>query len=552
MNREVPALVPARMLNEYFYCPRLFHLEWVQGEFAPNEETVHGTILHEAVDTPPKRSPKPGADSGLIDRPMMALDLDAPVLGMVAKMDVVETSAGIVTPVERKRGRPRPDGTVWEPEEMQAVAQALILRENGYSVESAVVWFPQARARVDIPITVERETRLRQALRDLRRVARGPCPPPLRDSPKCPRCSLVGICLPDETRAIVDSDSRSPVRLLVPADDAKPLFVQEQGARIGVRGDRIEVSKGQERLASVRSIDVSSVALFGNATVSAPALRAFCQAGVAITHHTYGGWLTGVTTGGPHKNIELRIRQFAAAADDGAALALSRAFVAGKVKNQRTLLRRNAGDDVTRELTVMHRLLGRVARARDSAELLGLEGLAAREYFGQLPSMLRPPAGAEVKYVFAGRNRRPPRDPVNALLSFAYSLLVREVVTACVAVGLDPYLGFFHRPRYGRPALALDLAEEFRPIVADSVVLSFVNNGEGQRTVFISRAGAYALSPNGRRSFIAAFERRLGQTVTHPRFGYPASYRRIMQLQARLLARALTGDLPEYEPFVTR
>lgn len=167
--------------------------------------------------------------------------------------------------------------------------------------------------------------------------------------------------------------------------------------------------------------------------------------------------------------------------------------------------------------------------------------------------MFKPAAGeAEPAFDFAARIRRPPRDPVNALLSFLYSLLVKEIVVTLVGVGFDPYLGFYHQPRYGRPALALDLMEEFRPLVADSTVLTLINNGEVRRSDFIARAGAVALTDNGRKRVIEAYERRLDTLVTHPIFGYQISYRRVFEVQTRLLARYLLGEIPTYPAFCTR
>lgn len=138
------------------------------------------------------------------------------------------------------------------------------------------------------------------------------------------------------------------------------------------------------------------------------------------------------------------------------------------------------------------------------------------------------------------------------MLSFVYSLLVKELTVVLQGVGFDPMLGFFHRPRYGRPSLALDVAEEYRPLIGDSVTLMSFNNGEVDHSSFLERAGAVTLTEAGRKSIIAAFERRLEQEVTHPIFGYRVSYRRIMEVQARLLARTVTGELPEYAPFCTR
>ena len=155
-------------------------------------------------------------------------------------------------------------------------------------------------------------------------------------------------------------------------------------------------------------------------------------------------------------------------------------------------------------------------------------------------------------FSIANRNRRSPLDPVNCLLSYLYGLLVKELTVTTFAVGFDPYLGFYHRPRFGRPALALDLAEEFRPLIAESVTINLITNGEVGAPDFIVRAGGVALKPTGRRKVIAAYERRLDHLVRHPRFSYTVSYRRILEVQARMLAAHLTGEVPEYVGFTTR
>lgn len=158
----------------------------------------------------------------------------------------------------------------------------------------------------------------------------------------------------------------------------------------------------------------------------------------------------------------------------------------------------------------------------------------------------------ELSFDFQTRNRRPPTDPVNALLSFSYAMLTRAWTVVLSAVGFDPYRGFYHQPRYGRPSLALDLMEPFRPLIADSTVIQVVNNGEVQPGPFERAGGGVALKADGRKALIAAFERRLSHEVTHPLFGYLLSYRRLMEIQARLLGRHLQGELPDYPNFTTR
>ena len=198
------------------------------------------------------------------------------------------------------------------------------------------------------------------------------------------------------------------------------------------------------------------------------------------------------------------------------------------------------------------RVLRSLDNVSDQATLLGSEGNAARVYFSAFSSMLAPREFPGGSFQFDGRNRRPPKDAVNALLSFVYGLIVRDLTGAITVVGLDPYCGLYHRPRFGRPSLALDLAEEFRPLVGDSVAISLINNEEINPGHFIQRGEGVALTSDGRRKVIAAYERRLDVEVKHPIFGYQVTYRRLYELQVRLLAGWLMDEIERYEPFVTR
>jgi CRISPR-associated protein Cas1 len=319
---------------------------------------------------------------------------------------------------------------------------------------------------------------------------------------------------------------------------------------VGVDGGRLTVSKRREPLASVRLIDVLHVCAYGNIQVSAQALRSLFERDIDVFHFSYGGWLLGMTTGLPSKNVMLRIRQTTAAARGQ--LDAPRRMIAGKIRNCRVLLRRNGGEAAARTVRQLAGLAQQAERAAGAPELLGIEGVAARLYFEAFPALVE--RAAELPGPgFAGlRNRRPPTDVVNCLLSFCYGMLTKEVMAACLAVGFDPYVGLFHRPRFGRPALALDLAEEFRPLLADSTVLTLVNNREIGSSDFLVRAGAVTMTGEGRKAVIRAWERRMTTQVRHPLFGYTVSYRRAVELQARILAAHLVGELPQYEPLVTR
>lgn len=548
---SVPDLLPARILNEHVYCPRLAYLEWVDGKFSDSADTVEGTIAHRRVDEERGAAPGPtDIETGDDPPPSTALTLSSERLGLIAKIDMVEFAEGRARPLEYKRGKPRdPDAPLWEPELVQLCAQVLLLREAGYDVDGAEVYFTGSRTRHAVPIDSKLIERTLDAIAAARAdAARDEPPPPLVDSPKCPRCSLVGLCLPDELNLTRGKGPR-PRRLIAADPAASPLYVTAQGARLTKRGGRAALLENGKEVQSKRIVDISHVAVFGNASIGSALLRELFDRGVPVLWLTYGGWLAGATIGMPPKNVELRQRQYRAATLGAPALAA--AFVSGKIRNARTLIRRQAKTRPETALDQLAKLAKQAASTRELDSLLGVEGTAARIYFEHFPRLIRDdklPSGFD----FAGRNRRPPTDRLNALLSFAYSMLVKDTVAACLAAGLDPYAGLYHRPRFGRPALALDLAEEFRPLIGDSTVLTAVNNGEIDAADFVERAGAVALTSKGRKKFIQTYERRMRIELKHPIFGYRASYRRTLEIQARLLAANLAGDSPQYRPLTTR
>jgi CRISPR-associated protein Cas1 len=555
--RKIPELVPARMLNEHAYCPRLAYLEWVQGDFAASADTIDGQFQHRNVNVETGSLPDPDkpAEERVHARSVM---LSAPMIGLIARMDLIEAEGAKVTPIDYKRGR-APDiaEQAWEPERVQLCAQALILEENGYEVERGILYFVASKQRIEVAINDELRARTRELLAELRLSSeRGQPPPPLVDSPKCPRCSLVGICLPDETNLLRGLDDSSKVRRLVPGrDDALPLYVQSAGAKVGRSGAElvIETRDGDKR--AVRIVDTSHVALFGAVQISTQAVQDLCERGVPIVYLSSGGWFYGITRGMDHKNIQLRQRQFAAAANEERCLQIAKRLVSAKIRNCRTIIRRNAGEPPARTLERLKELASTTEQATTLESLLGIEGTAARLYFEAYSAMLKPLSDGgdgTLTFDFDGRNRRPPRDPVNSLLSLGYALLSKDLTIALQAVGFDPYLGFYHQPRYGRPALALDIMEEFRPLVVDSVVLSAINTGAVKLADFIRRGGAVSLTQAGRAKFLRAYERRMDEEITHPLFGYRISYRRTLEVQIRLLARFLTGEIDEYPPFATR
>lgn len=540
--------VPVRMLNEVAYCERLFALEWLGDEWADNADTVKGRSAHRRVDAPGRTGLVEPEDP---DAPKVArsVKLSDDALGLLAVIDLVEVAEnGEVMPIDYKKSQAPdvPEGA-WEPERVQVAAQAMLLRAHGYRVSAGVLYFVGSKRRVAVPLTPELESRV-LALRDRARAIAahpGVLPPPLIDSPKCPRCSLVAICLPDETNTALGRDDR--VRPLVPLrDDGAPLVLTGR-VSAGKDGGEIAVKEDGKVVAKVRIADTNQVVVWGHGTVTTPLLHALAERDVPVSFHSYGGWYIGGFVAASGIGALLRVAQHGAAADPDRSLAIARRFVEAKIRNTRVLLRRNGS--VSED--VLQRLAGYAddaLKAPSAESLLGVEGNAARVYFEHFDTMLKEDHGFKLD----GRNRRPPMDPVNALLSFAYANLVREVQHALQRVGFDPFAGFLHRPRYGRPALALDLMEEFRPVIADSVVLTALNHAEVRADDFIVRPTGVALGDSGRRRFFSVFERRMDEEATHPVVGTRASMRRMLELQARLLARHLTGEIPEYIPMTTR
>lgn len=584
--------LPARMLNEFVYCPRLFYYEHVEGLFAQNRETVEGAIRHTRVDT--GNGSLPAIDDLADDEKIHARSvmLSSDRTGLIAKMDLIEVADGSVVPVDYKRGSPRvsPDGNleVWDADKVQMAAQAIVLRDNGYPCSEAVLYYATTKQRLRIPID---EPTIDWALDCLRRAretsASDMIPPPLDDSPKCPRCSLVGICLPDETKTVrqldeADAAARaedvtSPhavistpaadmleereLRKLLPArDDLRPLYLNTPGLRVGKNGQVLRIQEKDRVVEEVRIGEICQLNVFGNIQLTTQAIQTLCELEVPIAYFSMGAWFYGLTRGLGERNVALRKHQFRLADDPSFCLQVARALVAGKIRNQRTMLQRNHVEPPAAAIGQMKWAIEQAERAKSLEELLGIEGNGARLYFANFAGMVRADdepwsetQGQPVlSFDFTTRNRRPPRDPVNALLSLAYSVLAKDLMIVCHAVGFDPFIGCYHQPRYGRAPLALDLMEPFRPLIADSAVLSAINTRMVGPDDFVKAGDSVALTPSGRKSFFRAYEQRMDTLVTHPLFGYRVSYRRMLEVQARLLARLVTGELSTYPVFTTR
>lgn len=340
------------------------------------------------------------------------------------------------------------------------------------------------------------------------------------------------------------------------------LYVTEPGARVEKEYGRLLVTdKDDFVLLAVPISQVSEVVLVGYAGVTTPAMLAMLDAGTGLTLVSRSGKMRGRLQAAEQRNLALRHKQYARSSDPKFCLEISRAIVQGKLKNSRTMMRRMLRQRRSRRsehiqelgrlsIDRINRALSESERAEEMAALRGLEGVSSRAYFSVLRSIFR----ADLS--FEKRTRRPPRDPANALLSLCYSMLTSAMFTACQVVGLDPYDGFYHADKYGRPALALDLVEEFRSVVADSIVMTVINNRILRPCDFEfggmeAGRGVY-LSKQALKKFLTEFNRRLNASVYHPLAGREMSYQKIFEVQARQLRKVIEGSLPRYTPFIGR
>lgn len=561
MAEEGSRLLPVRMLNEWVYCPRLFHLEFVQGLFADSRETVEGRGEHErgrARTRGARLEPGPWPET---DVKQVTFESEAD--GIAGKFDVVaQTAGGQLVPVEVKHGRAPSDGRtfdvcgielpggIWPTDQVQLGAQALLLRAAGHECVEGRVFYRGSRTTTSVAIDESLLTAVRRVVASATETAKGPMPPPLADSPKCVGCSLVGICLPDETNALRE-DGGGPVRRLVPARaDGGGVYVLTQGARVGKVSRSLTITIGEETQ-EIPLKDCEHLAIFGGVHVSAQAIQAMLEDGKIVTWNTLAGKCVGRAVPSAAPNLSLRRAQFRLAEEPGFCARVSRAIVAAKISNQRTLLRRNAeATEVTLLVDDLGRLAAEVEGEQDMDRLRGIEGAAARAYFNGLSKLLG--ADEEEQPLLEGRSRRPPGDPGNAALSFGYALLTNECIGALTRVGLDPDLGFMHAVEPGRPALALDLMEAFRPLIVDSIVLRGFKTKQLKGADFVRVGPACRMSDAARRRFISMYEQRVDELVTHPVFDTRMSYRRIVEVDARLLARCLAGELATWMPMVTR
>jgi CRISPR-associated protein Cas1 len=567
---------PARNVAEHAYCARLFYYMQVEGVFLPSSDTEKGVAVHRRVDKP-SAAPEDGGEAVAdLDRPksVRSLALTSKALGLTATLDLAEISGRTATPVEYRKGRPKraamappPDDPgeaddpplsrmePWPTDRVQVGLQAILLEEAGYTVTEAVIYYAEERLKLKIAVDAVLKAEALATLEAAKTCAQGPRPQPLVNDPRCVRCSLQPICLPDEVnhqRAVKPTEERpAPRKIWPPRDEGIHVVAQQEGAKIGVKGMALKVTgKDGVTIKEIPLANLESLSLLGSVQISTQTVHALADRSIPVAFLSAAGRLVAMVDPLDSVSAEVRRSQIRKLDRPEACLELTRALVAAKIMNQRTLLMRNHAALPPGVPAELAREAAEASRAQSLDAARGHEGQAAAVYFAHFAGMFKGDLAAE--FDANGRQRRPPPDPINSCLSLGYAMLAHECVAALRVARLEPSIGGFHISKPGRPALALDLMEPFRPLIADSVAIAAFNRGELTEGHFLRTAAGCALTDAGRKAFFGLYGRRMNTEVTHPVFEYRLSYRRMITLHARMIAAWLVGDIPSLAFLTTR
>lgn len=527
-------------LHALLYCERLFYLEEVEEIRIADASVYAGRTLHEELGAPD--------ESGTEQR---NFNVSSPSLGLVGKVDAARHRDGGWVPYEHKRGRARraADGTpeAWPSDAIQVSSYGMLLEEEvGRPVVEGRIRYHADNVTVRVPLDDGAREAVHSAIERARALRASPERPPVTENENlCLHCSLAPVCLPEEARLARDP-SREPLRLFPPSPEGQVIHVVSPRARVRRSGQSLVIETEEPGKQTLPIHNVDALVIHGNGQVTTQALHLCASEDIPVHWLTTGGRYSAGLATGPGQ-VQRRLRQYHALSDPGVCLRLARRLAHARVEGQiRYLLRgtrskRERTEDFEAHLATMREQLALIPRSEGIDAVRGHEGAAAREYFTLLPTLLAP----EVPGLFhpAGRNRRPPRDRFNALLSFGYALLYRSVLQAAVAVGLEPALGFFHTPRSAAHPLILDVMELFRVPIWDVVVIGSLNRRQWDPIAdFATARDQVWLSESGRRKAIDLYEGRLLEVWKHPVTRYSLSYARTIELEMRLLEKEWTGE----------
>ena len=566
---------PARNVAEFAYCPRLFYFMEVEGIHVPSDDTEEGQRVHRRVDSPSHTTDECFSTDSETGQPrsIRSLTLTSNRLGLTATLDVAEIDGHIAVPVEYRKGRPHrsrhtlcdepnaspaPDDTdnltnisPWPTDRVQVGLQAILLEEAGYTVPRAELYYAAEKHRLVVAVDDQLRQDALDTLAAAKACAAGPRPLPLVNDPKCPRCSLQPICLPDEIQQQRTDGEVSPRKLWPPRDDGIHLVAQKRGTHVGVRGSMMRLSDDNgATIQNVPLANVESLSLLGSVQISTQAMQTLADRGIPVALLSAAGRMIAIVDPLDSVSADTRRNQVRQFDQPELCLTLARALISAKIRNQRTLLLRNHKFLPALVSDALSQEAKSASEAPSLESLRGHEGQAAAIYFEHFPGML--PDEFSKLFETNGRQRRPAPDPANSCLSFAYSMLTHECTASLRTARLEPSIGAFHVSRPGRPALALDLMEPFRPLIADSLTITAFQKGELKPGHFTQTAAGCLFSDAGRKAFFTAYGRRMGDEITHPVFGYKLSYRRMLILHARMIAAWLNNEVPTLAFLTTR
>jgi CRISP-associated protein Cas1 len=533
LPQEKQETIRISALHALAYCPRLFYLEEVEELYTQNAEVFAGRRLHAELE---KQEDEEWED----------LYLESEELGLRGRVDALRTRDGQTIPYEHKRGRCHRDENkqpqAWDSDKLQILAYCCLLEAAlGIAVKEGRIRYHADNILVRVPLDDAGRKTVEEAIEKARSLSTSPYRPPVTDNERlCTRCSLAPVCLPEEAR-LAHNKEWQPVRLF-PKDDERQIFhVLEPGTAVGRTGEQIKISRRGQPVEKVPAQQVGQIVLHSFSQISTQALHFCASKGIGVHFVSGGGRYIG-SLDSHQGSIQRRLRQYTALSQPEFCLELARKLVSCRGQGQRKFLMRGKrgmnkkSARLEKAVVQMNSLLKQIPKVQSLELLLGIEGKVAALYFSALPSLFSSEVPSELR--FSGRNRRPPKDRFNALLSFGYALLIKDVMNAILAVGLEPALGFYHQPRSQASPLALDLMEIFRVPLVDLPVMASVNRGQWDVSAdFDVRGPQVWLSEAGRCKFVSLYEQRKEKTWKHPATGYSLTYRRLLELEVRLLEK---------------
>lgn len=530
-------LISVGALHALVYCERLFFLEEVERIRVADAAVFSGRRLHTELQR------------NMEDEEVERLSFASTHLGIRGAVDVLKRRDGTLLPYEHKRGRSAGQKGAREPwpsDRIQLGAYAMLVEERtGEPVREGRIRYHADNVTLRLPVDDQLRADVSRAVARAQVLRTSTDRPPITDNDRlCARCSLAPVCLPEEARLAANPQTR-PACYLPQHPRGTTIHVSSNHARVGRKGGELVIRVRDEPDRVIPINDVASVVLHGFAQMSTQALRLCAMREVNVHWMTQAGGLVG-SLAPTTTTAQRHIRQFEALSHEGMRLMLAKRLVQAKIEHQlRFVLRATRGDAradaVVKSVATMRAMLRKAAHATASTDLLGFEGNAAAAYFRALPLLVADAIEPELRPT--GRSRLPPRDPFNALLSYGYGMLYREVLSAIVAVGLHPGFGFYHRPRSAAHTLALDLMELLRVVIVDMAVIAAVNRRTfDPRDDFQSIPGGILLTSAGRTKLIEVIERRKHDVWRHSATGHSLSYARIIELETRLLEKEWCGE----------